>query len=130
MTIRALQRLVLLSLSHLVCDGRFEVVTRALFRAIEGITVTRSAGEDGNVRVFHRFGVGILRDADVTGHAVLQGVVLLRVIELDRIAVDRIRLPGRLCQRVTSGAVAAHGFYTREMTSKACLVSEGHRLEI
>lgn len=130
MTIRALHRLVLLPLGHLVCDRGLEIVARTLLCAVEGIAMARRTRKDRDVRVLHRLCVRVLRNADMAGHAILARMVLLRVVELYRIAIDLARRLVGLRKRMASGTVAARGFDPSEMARKTRLMTERHRLEV
>jgi len=92
MTIRALHRLVLLPLGHLIGDRGLKVRGRTLLRTVEWIAMTGRTREDRDIRVSHCRRIGVLCDAHVTSHAVLPCVVLLCVVELYRITGEFARV--------------------------------------
>jgi len=97
--------------SHLICEGTAEVRLFCSGYAIRLCAVTRHAGRNRYIRIFHKPRVRVLRYTQMAGRAVLIRMIRRLMFKSQRVAVNgfrfRVRLVGKF---MTSRAVRRDRF--------------------
>lgn len=91
--------------------------------------MTRDTRHERNVGILQRPDIGILRDPDVTGHAVTNRMLLLLMIKFERIPSHDRRLCVRCGEAVTARTIRRGRFYALKMASETGRVSARHVFE-
>ncbi len=82
------------------------------------ITVARNASQKRHIGVNHRLQIAILRDSDMTGHAIADRMFFLLMVKLKRISFDLSRISVRNGRAVTAGTVCPNRLNALKMTGE------------